>query len=274
VGWLKRLLGVKEDDPAAPEPVKRQHTQTIEFERPSAWLDIVGESHYQNDLRWIAGPGTPEGVTNRRATALLMPEPDNEHDPNAIVVYLLNPSNVAVVAGYLSRTDALAYRDVFRAIAPRAIKAEAKLTGGWVNGPDDQGSIGVRLRLGTPPQLMAELRGEAEPQPKVPPQKTPEPDPKPPMVPGENPWAGKTVVFTGESGYVRGGRQLSRDMQEALAVRVGCETWPRITMKVDVLVVGDVDHMTGKAKKAEEYGIEIVREADFWDALGYQLERL
>lgn len=113
MGWLKRLLfGEEQERTPEPEPpVDRQHIKFIEFteQRPDAELDIVGESHRQEELRRFAGPGTEYGVTNERARALVMPEPDNPVDKNAIVVYLTDMGRDAWKVGYLSRRDAIAY---------------------------------------------------------------------------------------------------------------------------------------------------------------------
>ena len=96
----------------------------------------------------------------------------------------------------------------------------------------------------------------------------------PPLRSAGNPWQGKTVVFAGASGFQIFGERLSRDVQEALAIKAGSKTHPRIKKSVDLLVVGHVESGTGKLEKAEEYGIETVQEADYWRALGYQLQPL
>jgi NAD-dependent DNA ligase len=229
---------------------------------PGAHLDIVGESRFQENLRHFGGPGTVDGVTKESARALVMPEPDNEHDENAIVVYLSDEQNRALKAGYLSRDDAIAYRPVFRAIAPRAIVTDARLKGGWDRGAGDQGFIGVALKLGSPREVLLQVLDMADVLGK------------PPLVPTANPWAGKLIVFTGDSGFRLFGERLSRDVQEVLAIRAGSRTHPRVTKSVDLLVIGDIDRATAKLDKAEEYGLEMVAEAEYWRALGYALEPL
>jgi len=63
---------------------------------------VVGESHYQEALRQVAG--TPAKGTRVGKIALLVPEPDNPYDPNAVQVQI-----DAHVVGHLSREDAAAY---------------------------------------------------------------------------------------------------------------------------------------------------------------------
>lgn len=66
-------------------------------------LEVVGESHYQEHLWRLAG-----GVQTERircaVQAVLVPEPDNAHDRNAICVLIDDG-----VVGYLSREDAVVY---------------------------------------------------------------------------------------------------------------------------------------------------------------------
>jgi NAD-dependent DNA ligase len=81
------------------------------------------------------------------------------------------------------------------------------------------------------------------------------------------------VAFTGESGFALGGVQLDRTAQECLATKAGCRTWPRITKQVELCVASRPEQLTGKLAKAEEYGIEVIGEADFWRGVGFNLAR-
>jgi predicted Zn-ribbon and HTH transcriptional regulator len=67
-------------------------------------LEVVGESHYQEALWEIVGGRTSEPV-RFEALALLIPNPDNEFDANAIEVWI-----DGLLVGHLSRQDAAAYR--------------------------------------------------------------------------------------------------------------------------------------------------------------------
>jgi hypothetical protein len=74
-----------------------------------ARVGIVGESHYQDELARIAGPKQPGGV-HLETTAVLLPEPENPFDANAIAVHVLGGGKV----GYLSREDAVDYGPLVR----------------------------------------------------------------------------------------------------------------------------------------------------------------
>ena len=65
---------------------------------------MVGESHYQATLAEVAGPKRPGGV-EIEIQAVLVREPDNPYDRNAVAVYAGGGGKV----GYLSREDAVAY---------------------------------------------------------------------------------------------------------------------------------------------------------------------
>ncbi len=52
------------------------------FLRGRESVNVAGESHYQDALRAIAG----DGEVRHDAEAHLIPEPENEYDPNAIRV--------------------------------------------------------------------------------------------------------------------------------------------------------------------------------------------
>lgn len=45
----------------------------------------------------------------------------------------------------------------------------------------------------------------------------------------------------------------------------------RVTKKLDVLVVADPDSLSGKTKKAREYGVRIVAETAFWSMIGAEV---
>lgn len=45
-----------------------------------------------------------------------------------------------------------------------------------------------------------------------------------------------------------------------------------VTKRLDCLVVADPDSMSGKARKAREYGVRILAEPVFWRAVGVDVE--
>lgn len=74
---------------------------------------------------------------------------------------------------------------------------------------------------------------------------------------------GKTVCFTGES--VCG---FTRETQIMLAEAAGMGTWPRITRRVDILVLADPASQSTKARLADNYGTRQMAERAFWPCLG------
>lgn len=141
------------------------------FDRSGRYVDVVGESHYQGGLDRIAGGRTSRGASVTDHLALLLPEPMNPQDANAIRVYL-QPSQGggAAIIGYMSREDAVAYRPVIDRVAEggRVMLCHASLKGGW----DDGISFGVMLWIGPPWTLMAELDRDMGADPRWPPQFT------------------------------------------------------------------------------------------------------
>lgn len=93
--------------------------------------------------------------------------------------------------------------------------------------------------------------------------------------PGPERWsgglAGKCVCFTGECQCNVNGRPTTREMAADLATRHGVVVMESVTKKLDVLVVADPLTQSGKAKKARQYGIPIMHELVFWQALGVQV---
>jgi hypothetical protein len=106
-------------------------------------FEIVGESHYQKALELAAGGRAPESVRVRKR-AMLVPEPDNPHDENAVRVDIDYRR-----VGYLSREDAIEYnRRLFKkGLAGKAMTVDAIIVGGWDRGDGARGHFGVRLDL-------------------------------------------------------------------------------------------------------------------------------
>lgn len=105
-------------------------------------LEVVGESYYQDALWRIVG-GIREDRVRHDVVAMLLPEPDNEYDRNAIAVRI---SGLHV--GYLSRHDAAAYLPGLRAIMEAnpglPIALEGVIVGGGER-EDGFGRLGVFL---------------------------------------------------------------------------------------------------------------------------------
>lgn len=84
-------------------------------------------------------------------------------------------------------------------------------------------------------------------------------------------FAGKSVCFTGVLTCSYEGAVVSREIAEDLAEAAGMVVAPRVTKKLDMLVVADPDSLSGKAKKAKEYGVRIVAESAFWSMIGIEV---
>ncbi len=83
--------------------------------------------------------------------------------------------------------------------------------------------------------------------------------------------AGMTICFTGTFTCQIDGRAVSRDYAEAVAQQKGMTVRRGVTQDLDMLVVADPNSMSGKAKKARQYGIRIVAEPVFWRMMGIEI---
>ena len=72
---------------------------------------------------------------------------------------------------------------------------------------------------------------------------------------------GDLVVFTGEM-------SIPREVWMDRAAAVGLVPWGNVTKKVALVVAADPDSLSGKARKAADYGIPIVNEDAFAQMLG------
>lgn len=91
------------------------------------------------------------------------------------------------------------------------------------------------------------------------------------LKPKEN-LAGKRVCFTGEFSCTLGGDPISRDHARALSEEAGLEVVASVTKKLDLLVVADPQTQSGKAKKARQYGIRIMHEPVYWQAINADID--
>jgi len=114
------------------------------------FLAVVGESHCQDALRATSEVCNETFEDRPSFTAALVPEPDNPYDSNAIAVW--GPRGRL---GYLSRDDALDYREVFEEIRRRGEDGGA--CGAHLTGGDAGKSFGVVLRLADADECLTEL---------------------------------------------------------------------------------------------------------------------
>jgi hypothetical protein len=110
-------------------------------------LAVVGESYRQDVLRQLAGDDLAAG-TFVKFTALIVPEPTNPHDPNAIAVHANGYGQI----GFFSRADAIRYRPAAQELLRRGAIGECK---GWLIGGDpSRPTIGAQILI-SPPNLLA-----------------------------------------------------------------------------------------------------------------------
>lgn len=100
-------------------------------------VNLVGESHYQDNLRRICGRPKAEGE-RKPVRVRLQPEPNNPADKHAIRAQI----NWMTV-GYLSRENARTYAKR----VGKGITVDGLITGGWDRGKRGRGSYGVKVYL-------------------------------------------------------------------------------------------------------------------------------
>jgi hypothetical protein len=104
---------------------------------------VVGTSHYQDALLELSGRHGDEELRVEKV-AILRPEPDNPHDPDAIAVDIDGR-----LVGYLAREENKRWKDV---VTGHTIGCEAMIAGrGGTTG------LGVFLRLPTPTEARAQV---------------------------------------------------------------------------------------------------------------------
>lgn len=81
-------------------------------------LEVAGESQYEAPIRALLGRLAKDQDKELQTEALLVPEPDNPYDPNAISVRIKGS-----VVGYLTREDARAFAPVLHRLAASGVTA-------------------------------------------------------------------------------------------------------------------------------------------------------
>lgn len=229
--------------------------------RDDAVVHVVGEAYRQHNVSMARPPGPqdlPPGLPPPPAgfyKAMLIPEPSNQYDRNAIAAHLWSGGTWTMV-GYLARPDAAAYQPVFsylsRTADPSAtptIACDAALI-------SEYGGTGVVLHLGTPAECVAELVT----------------DDRTPIQ--AHPWVGKVVSFTGALSTTVFGVPLDRPAQIMLARWAGCEVSPRVTKKTNTLVIAGEAEPSAGLVKAREYGIPTCREVEFLQIIGIPMDAI
>lgn len=166
MGFLRRVFSSPPPPPAWPppgpittwpaEPLQlRTQVSVVIFDPPRRPIDVVGEGSYQGALERAAGGRTVDGARIPDHVAVLMPEPANVYDSNAVRVVIADRGTI----GYLSRENAVAYRPLIDRLAAvgKLVACHVSISGGWDRGPDDRGHFGVRLFIDTPEGATTEL---------------------------------------------------------------------------------------------------------------------
>jgi len=132
-------------DPAPPAaPTRsRKFTAVLPGTGRGFFIEVVGESHYQPQLRQLQAIAGTDPVR-----VLLHPEPENPHDANAVAVKTFEGETL----GYLTREDAPRYQQTLLALRERGQTGicSARLVGGDATRP----AIGIWLDL-EPPTVVA-----------------------------------------------------------------------------------------------------------------------
>jgi hypothetical protein len=160
VGFLDRLVGRKPDT----TPGLKLNACLV---HAGGLLGIVGESYRQDELRALSWRTTDvsrfrgdlvdyaaevadEEPDRRWFLAVLVREPDNPKDPEAVAVH----AEGGGLVGYLSRDDAREYAQVFRSLEKRGYAAAA--CPAMLNGGGDK-SFGVVLAISAPGYVLNDL---------------------------------------------------------------------------------------------------------------------
>jgi HIRAN domain len=160
VGFLDRLVGRK----SGSEPTRKLNACLV---HAGGLLGIVGESYRQDELRVLSGRTTDvsrfrgdlaayaaevadDEPDRRWFLAILVREPDNPNDPEAVAVHAEGGGKL----GYLKRDDARRYAQVFRSLEKRGYDAAA--CPAMLNGGGGK-SFGVVLAISAPGPILNDL---------------------------------------------------------------------------------------------------------------------
>lgn len=80
------------------------------------------------------------------------------------------------------------------------------------------------------------------------------------------------MCFTGALRCRIGGELVTREVASQLAQAAGLSILTGVSKKLDLLVVADPETLSGKAKKAREYGTRILADAVFFRMIGASVD--
>jgi hypothetical protein len=130
-----------------------QRLPTVDVGDKSGLCDfnIVGESNYQGRLRKVCEE------SGRTFTAIVMVEPTNAYDPNAVRVATEGGDTI----GYLAREDTVRYKPLFDLLARHGHHGGCRAR--LIGGEGEKRSFGVMLSLREHDDLLIEMRDRFEP---------------------------------------------------------------------------------------------------------------
>ncbi len=114
------------------------------FKGHSFECEVTGESHHQKHLKSMAGKHGKDSA-NREVLALLLPEPKNPYDKNAVRIFIEE-----LQVGYLPKDHAKLFLERLEAInLPRVAPTtcNAKIMGGFTKENGEKASYGVLLDI-------------------------------------------------------------------------------------------------------------------------------
>lgn len=121
--------------------ISADHLPLIQWREGSFPVDVKGESNYQENLISICGEYRRDS-SEFRTEAVLVREPTNPYDPNAIQVKI-----DGLLVGYVARAQAEKLSEEFAFHKISEARAKAKIRGGWRTNQHDVGAYGVKLSI-------------------------------------------------------------------------------------------------------------------------------
>jgi hypothetical protein len=155
-----------EQQPGTPGPTL-QPTMAIAIGDGQFGIEAVGTAEHQDELELVAGRRTEAGV-DHLCGALLVPDPKNPYDANAIAVVIASR-----VVGYVPSNIAPSLKYALRVGGFIAAGCAAKIVGGWARADGDIGDFVVRLDAQWPFKLRS-IAKETPPSPPPPPLVSPQ----------------------------------------------------------------------------------------------------
>ena len=149
VGRLLGTLGEHYEPRALPQLRRRQARGLPVTLHGSHKVEVVGESHHQNELLSLTGGRRRYGGVKVELVAELVPEPTNRFDPNAVAVSIEDRR-----VGYLRREHV----EWLGPLVDESLDlhglatCRAMIRGGWDRGRDQVGWFGVTLLLPDHPE--------------------------------------------------------------------------------------------------------------------------